>query len=67
MKVITFVSRGLEDAKVIDLMIPNCRQWDIELLHDIFYERGIKEISNIPLTSDLEGDTHVWHYSKRCV
>ena len=49
MKVITFVSEGLEDAKVINLMIPNCRQWDMELLHNIFYEMDIKEISSIPL------------------
>ena len=50
MKVITSVSKGLEDAKVIDLMIPNCRQWDMELLHVIFYERDIKEIFSTPLT-----------------
>ena len=63
MKVITFVPKGLEDAKVIDLMISNCRQWDMELLHNIFDEMDIKEISSIPLTSRLEGDTHVWHHS----
>ena len=38
MKVVTSLFEGLEDAKVIDLMIPNCRQWDMKLLHDIFYE-----------------------------
>ena len=59
MKVITSVFEGLEDGKVIDLMIPNCRHWDMELLHDIFDERDIKEISSIPLTSHIEGDTHV--------
>ena len=59
MKLITFVSEGLENAKVIDLMIPNCRQWDMESLHDIFDDRDIKEISCIPLTSHKEGHTDV--------
>lgn len=39
-----------EFMKVSDLMIPGRKEWDYELLMELFNERDVYEISNIPLS-----------------
>ncbi|XVF67678.1 hypothetical protein PTKIN_Ptkin10aG0140900 [Pterospermum kingtungense] len=49
---------------VPDLMVPGQREWDIELLQDLFDERYVKEIVNLPLSRFSSHDCRIWHFSK---
>lgn len=53
-----------EDMKVQDLMIPGCREWDVELISEYFNDRDARAIVSIPLREDGSDDVRIWHYSK---
>ncbi|XP_073017389.1 uncharacterized protein [Primulina eburnea] len=48
-------------------MIPGLKEWDVELLHALFNERGITQITNIPLVGSNHEDVRIWHYSENGV
>ncbi|XVF61737.1 hypothetical protein PTKIN_Ptkin08bG0154500 [Pterospermum kingtungense] len=55
---------GLEDMMISDLLIPNTKGWDLELLSDLFTFRDVLEITSIPLRHCAAIDTPVWHFEK---
>ncbi|KAK9160548.1 hypothetical protein Syun_006889 [Stephania yunnanensis] len=48
--------------KVADLVIP-MREWDVELVDDIFQTRYAKLIKEVPLSRGGENKL-IWHFSK---
>ncbi|CAN1801721.1 hypothetical protein LINPERHAP1_LOCUS23088, partial [Linum perenne] len=40
------------------------REWDAELIGELFMEEDAKEILSIPLRGNGEMDRRIWHYSK---
>ncbi|KAK6157968.1 hypothetical protein DH2020_005282 [Rehmannia glutinosa] len=59
------INMELKDLKVNDLFIPGCREWDLELVEEIFCHRDAQQIANIPLAERAYEDTHVWHFDKK--
>ncbi|CAN1849725.1 Putative ribonuclease H protein At1g65750 [Linum perenne] len=55
---------GLEELRVADVFIPGVREWDAELVRDLFSEEETEEVLSIPVTSLGGEDKRVWHYSK---
>lgn len=49
---------------VSDLIDPDIRQRNINLLYSLFQPRDIKEITNIPLSTTASEDTRIWHFSR---
>nr|DAD20413.1 TPA_asm: hypothetical protein HUJ06_021876 [Nelumbo nucifera] len=41
---------GLEDIVVSDLWIPGHKEWDVEMIHELFGPRDASAILNIPLS-----------------
>lgn len=60
----TLVHGGLANLKVVDLFVPGCRQWDVEMLHELFSPRDVDEIMTIPLWSVALADKCIWYFSK---
>ncbi|XVF87253.1 hypothetical protein PTKIN_Ptkin18bG0104000 [Pterospermum kingtungense] len=54
----------LNNIVVRDLMVPGGGQWDVELLSELFQERDVEAILNIPLCNNAPCDRIIWHYSK---
>ncbi|CAN1332707.1 Putative ribonuclease H protein At1g65750 [Linum perenne] len=54
----------MADLRVNDLWIPGTKQWDIELLDELFNDQDAKAISEIPLCNTPGPDTPIWHFSK---
>lgn len=50
----------LNDIKVCDLMDIQDKKWDDAILHDLFNDRDIQLIQNIPLSSRITMDTWIW-------
>lgn len=67
LKLTTPVIDDLQTMKVQELMILGCREWDVELISDMFLEKNIKVILSIPLREDLSPDVWVWNHSKNCI
>ena len=63
-RVETPVLQDLEQTRVHDLWIPNCREWDIELLGELFIERDARVVASIPLSSSEHRDSLIWHFDK---
>lgn len=59
LQVETLIVEELSFLKVMDLMIPGCKEWDLELLHDYFNERDVKEITSIPLSQSICSDKQI--------
>lgn len=49
---------------VMDLIIPETKQWNRGLINDIFAPRDVVEITNIPLNPLLSKDERIWHFSR---
>ncbi|RWR72557.1 ribonuclease H [Cinnamomum micranthum f. kanehirae] len=64
LKIATSVIPGLESLTVSDLWIPHCREWDVELLHELFEPRNIAVILSIPLGNGSQQDRLIWHFDK---
>ncbi|XVE54770.1 hypothetical protein DITRI_Ditri03aG0108300 [Diplodiscus trichospermus] len=45
-------------------MVPGCKEWDVKLLQELFVERDVIEIPDIPLSRALVDDIKVWHFTK---
>ena len=58
---------GLELANLLvsELWILGWKEWDIEMVEEIFSKRDAQEIDNIPLNNQCHQDTLIWHYDKR--
>ena len=48
-----------------DLWIPGVREWDIELLKDLFSEQDAWAIAGIPLSNTTREDVLIWHFERR--
>ncbi|XP_075479010.1 uncharacterized protein LOC142519880 [Primulina tabacum] len=54
----------MEELRVSDLISSDPQQCDIGLLHELFNDRDVKAILQIPLQETNCPDSWVWHYSK---
>nr|DAD25053.1 TPA_asm: hypothetical protein HUJ06_026517 [Nelumbo nucifera] len=54
---------GLEDIVVSDLWIPGHKEWDVEMIHELFGPRDASAILNIPLSYSSQEDQLIWHFS----
>ncbi|KAL8107899.1 hypothetical protein AgCh_024343 [Apium graveolens] len=52
----------LEDATVLSLMVTNERKWDEEILTDLFNDRDVQFIKNIPLSDIDRRDSWMWFF-----
>lgn len=59
-KITTDVIPGLEDTKVCNLFKEEERDWDHDLVRDIFNEEDAAKILNIPLSYTSTADTWLW-------
>lgn len=50
--------------RVYDLINPETRMWEKEVLESLFLPRDIKEILKIPLSTPRAEDIIIWHNSK---
>ena len=50
--------------QVNDLLIPGVKEWDCELIHDLFGVRDVNAIQKVPLYSGCLEDIRIWHFSK---
>ena len=64
LKLITPIIDGLENLQVHDLFIPEPREWDIELLKEIFCPRNVSAIAKTPPSSLVGRDQLIWHFAK---
>ncbi|XP_062099843.1 uncharacterized protein LOC133805695 [Humulus lupulus] len=53
---------GLIDKKVCSLVRVDRKEWDLEVISDMFVRRDIDLILSIPLSDDFDGDA--WQWSK---
>ena len=61
----TAVLEGLADAKVSNLMQPDSREWDLDLLWDLFDARDVSLICSTPLSHRLVQDSSYWIYDNK--
>lgn len=54
----------LKEWKVQNLMIPSSREWNHEIIVNIFEDRDAKAILEIPLRQWHIHDTRIWNFSK---
>lgn len=56
---------GHEDSKVVDLLIPGTRKWDVDLLRETFLAEDVQKILSTPLPPPgFDQDRLIWHYNK---
>lgn len=65
MKVQTPMILDMNNLTVHDLLIPGAREWDVELINDLFITRDVEEITSIPLCHGLSCDQRIWHFSNK--
>ncbi|CAN1787360.1 Putative ribonuclease H protein At1g65750 [Linum perenne] len=54
----------MTDLKVNELWIPGTKQWDVELIEELFNDRDAKAITEIPLNGNHTPDAPIWHFGK---
>ena len=54
---------GFEEIRVIDLIDPEVRQWDLNLLNGLFNPNEVELIRSIPLRHVLIEDKLIWPYT----
>ncbi|CAN1188681.1 Putative ribonuclease H protein At1g65750 [Linum perenne] len=59
------MNNELSSIKVCDLWIPETKQWDVELIEDLFERRDSEAIMTIPLADSRASDRTIWHFGKR--
>lgn len=59
-RVTTCITPGLQEATVSSLFKPGTKEWDQQLLNDIFNEEDARHIVQIPLSMDREQDSWLW-------
>ncbi|KAM6593387.1 hypothetical protein CsatA_001090 [Cannabis sativa] len=52
---------ALVNCKVSQLMQPGSRQWDLELIEDLFDSRDVELIKQVPLSVNLGSDSWFWN------
>ncbi|WOG90771.1 hypothetical protein DCAR_0310016 [Daucus carota subsp. sativus] len=55
----------LEDATVTSLMVTDERKWDEEILTDLFNDRDVQLIKNIPLSAFGRNDSWMWFFDEK--
>ena len=55
--------KGFEDLKVFDLIDPESKRWDENLLHGLFVPEEVSLIKNIPLCITSVEDKLVWPFT----
>ncbi|CAN1336708.1 hypothetical protein LINPERPRIM_LOCUS37267 [Linum perenne] len=53
---------SLEGLKHCDLLIPDCFEWDQELIESIFDQRDVHEILSVSLSVGGTTDKLIWHF-----
>ncbi|XP_062028747.1 uncharacterized protein LOC133744696 [Rosa rugosa] len=56
---------GLEDLKVVDLIDPDVKAWQLDLLQELFTPHEVDVIASIPLSLRHTEDRLVWHFDKK--
>ncbi|CAN1248298.1 hypothetical protein LINPERPRIM_LOCUS6681 [Linum perenne] len=54
----------MEAIWVRDLLIPGSREWDAELIEELFTPRDAREILSIALSPQAETDRRIWMLGK---
>lgn len=50
------------EATVDKLLVSHSRQWNIELLQELFFQEEVEQILNIPLSLRTVVDRRIWQY-----
>ena len=61
----TQIIPDLANLSVSELWILGWKEWDIELVEEIFSESDACEIASIPLSSRCQEYTLIWHHDRR--
>ena len=61
---LTPIMEGLENLMVQDPFIPRTREWDIELLQELFCPKDVQAIAQTPASATRGGDQLIWHFTK---
>lgn len=61
---ITTDSLSIENGSVVSLMQTNTKEWDLEVIRDIFNVRDQHHIINTKIEQDLERDTLYWKHEQ---
>ena len=56
---------SLARLKIPGLWIPGHKEWDVELIQELFSETDASAIINIPVSTQNHPDTILWHHDKR--
>lgn len=57
---------GLEHRTVDGLIAMNGREWDSDILNDLFNERDISIIYQVPIPLRSRADSWFWLYEEKC-
>ena len=60
---ITKATPTTQEFKVSDLINPNSREWDVDLISNLFWPVDVPCILSIPLGLDDGPDTFIWHHT----
>jgi len=52
----------MQDANVSSLITPSTRQWDLNLLHNVFSDEEAELIKKIPISRNNSADTLFWPF-----
>ncbi|CAN1156856.1 Putative ribonuclease H protein At1g65750, partial [Linum perenne] len=58
------VINGIEDMTAKDLLIPGLKEWDAELLGELFGQRDVSEILSISIKQSNLEDKRIWGLSR---
>ena len=64
-KVSTDCPDGFSDVRVSDLFIPGRREWDVELILEMFNAEDANKILLIPLSNQNHADSIIWHMDRK--
>lgn len=56
---------GIDDLRVVDLMVPRQRRWNLEALSVIFSAEEAALIQQIPLSFRNHEDVWMWHFETK--
>ena len=57
--------QDFQHLRIADLCIPGHKEWDTELLEEIFTLVDAQAIASIPLSSGTQPNAIIWHFNKR--
>ncbi|CAN1823283.1 Uncharacterized mitochondrial protein AtMg00310 [Linum perenne] len=57
-------NEGLEELTICDMWMPGTKEWDEDLLEELFEPEDVEAILSIPITHADGEDEILWHYGK---